>query len=196
MILHNVTWFYNWILIAMSRYPGLCLRIALSSIVNSWLVFYVKWDIKIAKKKKRKPRYIIQTSVTPVLNTNHHATHTRNIPYKPWAKPFHFLSTLTSIYVQFLCISNDTQSHSIIILHRPTQTLAISFHPIFTYLKSKPLRERRWACLPELLKLCLIYPVSLVPVCTAFWQKSFRMSRWLASHTYSSVKTTRATCLI
>lgn len=130
-----------------------------------------------------KHRYIIQTSVTPVLNTSHHATHTRNIPHKPSAaKPSHFLSTLTFIRTISMHFYTISQHH-----HSPQtnpNTPAISFHPIFTYLKSKPLRERRWACLPELLKLCLIYPVSLVPVCTRFLaKKSFRMSRWLASHT-------------
>lgn len=104
-----------------------------------------------------------------MLNITQH-THTRTIPHKTSAaKPFHFLSTLTFIRTISMHFYTISQHH-----HSPQtnpNTPAISFHPIFTYLKSKPLRERRWACLPELLKLCLIYPVSLVPVCTRFLAK-------------------------
>ncbi len=162
--------------------PWLRWRLAISI---SWCLCYcfdVTLDITIVKTDKPLIHYSVQRDTS----VEHEPS--RNTPATSLITPqqlSHFtFSRPLSPYVQFQGIS--TQSHSIIILtrvrYRPTQALYLQvFNPIFTYLKSKPLRDRRWACLPELLKLGLFDPVSLVP--GLYTLSGFKMSRWQASHT-------------
>lgn len=173
--------FYNWILLAKTRYPVICLRIAARDrkrcICGS---FDVNWDITIVKN----PDY----SFSPAWHqcwTRVITQHTRNIPLKPSAaKPFHFLSTLTFIRTISRHFYTISQHH-----HSPQSTdqtkhSSYKFSPHIYLPKVQAFERKKVGLSARVAKIMFIWS-SIVGAClyTLSGKKSFRMSRWLASHT-------------
>lgn len=172
--------FYNWIL---TRYPGLCLRIAARDrkrcICDS---FDVKWDITIVKTKKTQIDYSVQR------DTSAEHEPSRNTPATSLINPqqqSHFtLSTLTFIRTISRHFYTISQHH-----HSPQSTdqtkhSSYKFSPHIYLPKVQAFERKKVGLSARVAKIMFIWS-SIVGAClyTLSGKKSFRMSRWLASHT-------------